>query len=477
MKPQNAADPRVEYRAIKDLKRYHRNSRTHSADQVEKIAASMLEFGWTVPILIRGETDEIAAGHGRLDAAELLVDRGHDAFRVAPVIVRYGWTDEQFRAYVIADNKIAEEAGWDKEILRLELGDLSAAGFDVTSTGFTLEAIDALLSAGTQGHTDPDAAPPVPDEPVSKPGDVWILGGHRIICGDCTDPDVVDAVLDGSRPKLMVTDPPYGVDYDPSWRVKAGVGGGGTATGLVLNDHRADWREAWELFPGDVAYVWHGGLHAGTVADSLKSQGFEIRSQIIWHKTRFALSRGHYHWQHEPAWVAVRPGAEKELADAFERFVESEDFKPEGIEALREKIRAFSLAYEADHEVAAYAVREGANGGWQGDRKQSTVWTIEHIKSDTGHGTQKPIECMKRPIENNSIPGQTIYEPFSGSGTTLIACEMTGRRCRAIELNPAYVDVAVRRWQDFTHETAILESDGRTFEEVAAARLFDGEGQ
>lgn len=266
-----------------------------------------------------------------------------------------------------------------------------------------------------------------PDEPVSRLGDLWLLGKHRLLCGDSTDADAVARVLAGVVPHLMVTDPPYGVDYDPAWRVRARVAdANNTAVGTVLNDDRADWRQAWALFPGDVAYVWHGGLHAGTVADSLLSSGFCLRSQIIWDKGQLVLSRGDYHWQHEPCW---------------------------------------------------YAVRAKAPGRWAGDRKQTTVWNIPKPKrNETGHATQKPVECMRRPIENNSSAGQAVYEPFSGSGTTLIAAEQTGRICLGLELSPAYVDVAVQRWQQFTGEQARLEGDGRTFAEVAAERLGSGTG-
>jgi DNA modification methylase len=217
----------------------------------------------------------------------------------------------------------------------------------------------------------------------------------------------------------MVTDPPYGVEYDPSWRGRAGVGSAGAATGAVRNDDRADWRDAWALFPGDVVYCWHADRHASNVQASLEASGFDIRCQVIWAKDRFALSRGHYHWQHEPCW---------------------------------------------------YAVRNGATAHWAGDRSQSTLWTIR-AREDAGHGhgTQKPVECMRRPIENNSSPGQAVYEPFSGSGTTIIAAEMTGRSCHAIELDPAYVDVALKRWQDFTGNAATLDGDGRTFEEISAS--------
>ncbi len=246
---------------------------------------------------------------------------------------------------------------------------------------------------------------------------------HRIICGSSTEAHVVDAVLAGVKPHLMVTDPPYGVEYDASWRDDAigKTGQTGTAKGKVLNDDRADWRDAWALFPGDVAYVWHAGIHAALVSDSLVATDFAIRSQIIWAKSALVMSRGDYHWQHEPCW---------------------------------------------------YAVRKGRVGHYDGGRKQSTLWQIDKPqKSETGHSTQKPIECMKRPIENNSSIGQAVYEPFSGSGTTIIAAEMTGRVCYAIELNPAYVDVAIERWQAFTGLVATLEADGRTFAEVNAERL------
>jgi DNA modification methylase len=255
--------------------------------------------------------------------------------------------------------------------------------------------------------------------PVSRLGDVWLLGRHRLVCGDSTDPAVVERVLAGVQPHLMVTDPPYGVEYDPAWRNRAGLSTT-SRTGTVANDDRADWREAWALFPGEVAYVWHGALHAATVAESLAACGFDIRAQIIWAKERLVMGRGHYHWQHEPAWYAVR-----------------------------------------------------GTGHWSGDRKQTTLWQIASKGQDaeTTHGTQKPVECMARPIRNNSSPGQAVYEPFCGSGTTLIAAEMEGRACHAIELSPAYVDVAVRRWEGFTGKLASLEENGESFAATAGARL------
>jgi DNA modification methylase len=400
------------YRTVEALIPYAKNARTHSDAQVAEIAASIREFGWTNPVLVDGENGVIA-GHGRLLAARKL------GIGTVPVIELAGLSEAQKRAYIIADNKMALNAGWDNELLGLELGELAALGFDLSLTGFDDLEIAALTSLGTAGLTDPDDIPETPEQPTTLPGDVWLLGKHRLICGDSTKAEEVERVLAGVKPHLLVSDPPYGVSYDPSWRERFGDCND-LARGKVLNDDRADWREAWALFPGDVAYVWHGALHAATVAASLEASGFAVRSQIIWDKTRLVIGRGDYHWQHEPAW---------------------------------------------------YCVRKGRKGHWAGDRKQTTVWAIPHRKSASGHGTEKPVECMKRPIENNSSSGQAVYEPFSGSGTTIIAAEMTGRSCHAVELNPAYVDVAVRRWQEFTGQTAVLEGDERTFEEIAAARV------
>lgn len=374
--------------SVDSLIPYARNSRTHSDAQVAAVAASIREFGFTNPVLVRGD-GTIVAGHGRVLAARKL------GMAEVPCIDVSHMSEAQMRAYVIADNKLAEQAGWDDDLLKIEIAALSVTGFDLGLIGFSQDEIDAMLAAaGTPGNTDPDVAPEPPVHPVSRLGDVWVLGRHRIICGDSTIATDVERLLGGVKPHLMVTDPPYGVEYDPTRTSNNPL-----KAGKVLNDDIADWRAAWALFPGDVAYVWHASMFTHVVLDSLESCGFERRAMIIWVKNAFTLGRGHYHWQHEPAW---------------------------------------------------YLVRKGATGHWAGDRKQTSVWNIK-AREDGGHGhsTQKPVECMRRPIENNSSPGQAIYEPFSGSGTTIIAAEQTGRCCYAIELNPAYVDVAVRRWQDF----------------------------
>jgi DNA modification methylase len=414
-------------RPIKALVPYARNARTHSDAQIAQIAASIAEFGFTNPVL--ADEHGIVAGHGRVLAARQLMDAGQPIKQIdgtalpkgkLPVIDCTGWSEGQRRAYIIADNRLAENAGWDRELLAIELADLEALGFDLGLTGFGEEELADLLASRTEGLTDPDAVPPVPEIPVAQPGDVWIAGRHRLACGDCRDPETVARLLGAVRPLLMVTDPPYGVDYDASWRAGAGLNREGAATGRVLNDELADWRAAWSLFPGDVAYVWHAGLHAPETYEGLASAGFEPRAQIIWAKSQLVIGRGNYHHQHEPL---------------------------------------------------LYAVRKGKAARWAGGRKQTTLWEIDKPnKSETGHSTQKPVECMRRPIENNSSPGQAVYDPFVGSGTTIIAAEMTGRACYAIELNPAYVDVCLARWEAFTGEDATLEGDGRFFKMVAVER-------
>ena len=404
----------VEQWPIDRLIEYARNPRKNDA-QVDRMCGAIKEFGFRIPIVAKSD-GMVVDGHLRLKAARKL------GLTTVPVALADELTDAQIKAFRLLANRSANWASWDEDMLRIELGDLHAEGFDLNLTGFDPGEVAAFLIEHTGGLTDPDAVPEPPANPVSRPGDVWHMGRHRLVCGDSTDPKTVRLALGGVRPHLMVTDPPYGVEYDPAWRNRAGISGT-RRTGAVENDHRADWREARALFPGEVAYVWHGALHAPTVAESLTACGFTIRAQIIWAKERLVMGRGHYHWQHEPCWYAVR-----------------------------------------------------GTGHWSGDRKQTTLWQIASRNQDTEttHGTQKPVECMKRPIENNSSVGQAVYEPFSGSGSGLIAAEMTGRVCHAVELSPRYVDTAVLRWQAFSGEAAVLESDGASFDAVSASRLTEG---
>jgi len=257
---------RIERWPIGRLVPYARNARTHSDAQVGQIAASIREWGWTNPVLV-DEEGTIIAGHGRVLAARKL--------RIAqvPVMVAAGWTEAQKRAYTIADNKLTLNGGWDEELLGLEIGELEVLGFDLDLIGFSDDERAALVARATDGLTDPDVVPDLPSNPVTRPCDVWVMGGHRLICGDSTSKDDVDALLAGVSPHLMVTDPPYGVSYDPAWRKRAGVNLNPLKLGKVINDDQADWREAWALFPGSVAYIWHASLHTSEVKQSLEAQG------------------------------------------------------------------------------------------------------------------------------------------------------------------------------------------------------------
>lgn len=317
------------------------------------------------------------------------------------------------KAAIISLNKAAGE--WDMPMLKDLLQEIDDGDLDLEITGFSQDEVADLMS---QFHVESevDADPQIDNGEELKekwkvePGQVWILGNHKILCGDSTSRIDVMRLLGTIKPNLMVTDPPYGVEYDADWRNQRtrlnGKTIGARAIGKVMNDDRADWTEAWELFSGNVAYVWHAVLRAREVQESLEKAKFKIRSQIIWAKNNFAIGRGDYHWKHEPCW---------------------------------------------------YAVRDGKTGNWTGDRSQTTVWEIDKPqKSETGHSTQKPVECMAIPIRNNSHVGDYVYEPFSGSGTTIIACEQLGRKCLAIELSPEYVAIAIQRWADATGGTPSL---------------------
>jgi DNA modification methylase len=405
------------------------NPHTHTPEQVAQIAASIQEFGFVNPILV-GADGKIIAGEGRFRAAQTL------GMRKVPVIKLDHLSQIQRRALAIADNQLALNAGWDEQILRDQLAALKNEKFDLHILGFDdLELARQLADYGRDGLTDEDEVPATPIAPVTRPGDLWLLGSrkgrsHRLLCGDATaSQDAVRLLTGKLTPSLMVTDPPYGVDLEPEWREHAGLNQRTRQGGKVVNDKRVDWSEAWALFPGDVAYLWHAGIHAAEVALGLESCGFEIRSQIIWVKQHFAISRGAYHWRHEPCW---------------------------------------------------YAVRRGQTGHWLGDRKQTTVWEVANLNpfggereeenEVTGHGTQKPVKLMRRPILNHTRSGEACYDPFLGSGSTLIAAESSGRSCYGIEIDPRYVDVAILRWQRFTGKQATLDGDRRTFEEIVRSR-------
>jgi hypothetical protein len=346
-------DLQLEMMPVASLAPYAANARQHPPEQVAQLAASISEFGFNVPVLV-DDAGVLIAGHGRVLAAKAL------GLEEVPAIRLGHLTEAQARAFRLADNQLALNSTWDETLLAAELRALRTDDFDLGLIGFDNATLDRLLGeavpdASGAGNGDPDAAAPDPLEaPATRPGDLWLLGLHRLLCGDATNAADVAQLLANTTPHLMVTDPPYGVNYNPEWRNEAGVSAT-MRTGRVANDDRADWREAWTLFPGDVAYVWHAGVHARTVIESLEAVGFLVRSQIIWAKPRFVLGRGDYHWQHEPC---------------------------------------------------LYAVRKGATGHWQGARDQATLWTISTANDEdvaTVHGTQKPVECMRRPMLNNGV--------------------------------------------------------------------------
>lgn len=400
--------------AVSDVKFTPGNARTHSDEQITQIMNSIKEFGFTNPVLI-DETNTLLAGNGRALAATNL------KLATIPAVQITGLSSAQKRALILADNKLALNAGWDQALLALELGDLKAAGFNLDLTGFSNLELGKIFKLEAPAAGEDDIPEPPPARSVL--GDIWQCGPHRVICGDSTSATVVEALLAGAKPHLLISDPPYGVEYDPMWR--QGHDKGVTKnrrTGIVENDDRSDWREAWALFPGNIVYVWHGALHSASVENSLTSLNFKMRSQIIWVKQQFVFSRGDYHWQHEPCWYAVKD-----------------------------------------------------SGKWCGDRKQTTVWEISNLNKigagaikeedgHTNHSTQKPVECMRRPMINNSEPGDAVYDPFLGSGTTMIAAETSGRVCYGIELNPTYVDIIVSRWQTMTGKKAVHAITGEPFD-------------
>jgi len=410
---------KIELWGIDKPKPYEQNPRKCPESAIAKVAQSIQEYGFRQPIIV-DKDGVIIAGHTRLLASERL------GLKKVPVHVA-DLTPEQARAYRLADNRVAQETDWDHDLLKMELGDLKELDFDLELTGFDMPELNRLLT-DEEEIARAEETPETPVNPVTVTGDVWLLGNHRIICGDATSATDVERVLNGVKPHLMITDPPYGVEYSANWRREARDRNGnpissqslGRAVGAVENDGRDDWREAWALFPGDVAYVWHAGNKAHEVAESIEACDFDIRAQLIWRKHRFVISRGNYHGGHEPCW---------------------------------------------------YAVKKNRKAHWTGDRKQSTVWDIEHQASETGHSTQKPIEAMRRPILNNSKPGDAIYDPFLGSGTTLIAAEMEGRHCYGLELHSPYVDVIIKRWQDYTGQQATHAETGQTFEQLCEERF------
>ncbi len=390
------------------------NARKHAPKNLEAIKGSLTKFGQQKLIVV-GQNNVVIAGNGTLRAARAL---GWDTIDIN----RSELEGTEAMAFALADNRSGELAEWDAAILGETLQGLLDVDFDVGSIGFDLDDLAAMLPSEepSEGLTDPDELPEAVETRV-KPGDIWMLGKHRLICGDATNAQHVERLMAGQTAILMVTDPPYGVEYDATWREEA-LGDkcmAPTRTGKVANDDRSDWYDVWAICNAQIAYIWHASAFSDVVMDSLRRAEFEVRQQIIWHKSVIAMSRSAYHWKHEPCW---------------------------------------------------YAVRKGKDANWQGDRKQTTVWDAAsptHIMSGskevkTPHPTQKPSCLYEIPIENHTRPSDCLYEPFSGSGTAFIACEKTGRRCFGLEIDPHYCDVIITRWEAFTGLTATLETECQT---------------
>ena len=391
-----------------------KNPNNHSKEQIERLAKIIDYQGQRSPIVVSNRTGFITKGHGRLEAMKYL--------KWEKVAVDYQDYDDEAQEYadIVADNAIAEWSALDLSSINL------GPDFDVDLLGlkdFVIEPAEKF-----EALTDEDEVPEVV-YPITRKGDVWILGNHRLMCGDSTMIDDVEKLIAGNNPNLMVTDPPYGVKLDQSWRDKAmgdkSVGKGNS--NIVENDDRADWYDAWVLFPGNIVYVWHASSFTDVVMDSLRRADFEVKQQIIWNKNILVMGRNYYHWKHEPCW---------------------------------------------------YAIRKGKDHNWLGDRKQTTVWDgaiPNHIMSGskddkTEHPTQKPLFVYEIPINNQTSPGDYLYEPFGGSGSCVIACEKNNRRSLTMELSEKYCDVIINRWQNYTGKKAVLEATNQTYEELKTER-------
>jgi DNA modification methylase len=411
MKSKSSPDP---IQSLSDLQLDPKNANKGTARGKRMLANSLKTFGAGRSILVDRHGVVIAGNKTFEEAKALGLDvRVVDADGKALVVIRRTnldlATDPEARQLALADNRVGEvNLEWDPTLLET----FGADGIDLT-TLWTPQELERLLGHGLEtGLTPDDAVVPIADTAIAR-GDLFQLGDHRLLCGDATDADDVARVLGTDTLTIMITDPPYGVAYDPMWRVRAG-GRGRHAAGAVTNDDRVDWSAAFRLFSGPVAYVWHAGLHAGEVGTALTTCGFELRAQIIWAKTNFVLGRGDFHWQHEPCW---------------------------------------------------YAVRAGESSGWCGDRTQSTLWSLPNLNpfsgghnlddATTGHSTQKPVALYERALICNSAPSDVLFDPFIGSGTAIIAAQKTGRRCLGLELEPRYVQMAIARWEAYTGQTAV----------------------
>lgn len=381
-----------------------RNPNKHPDNQIKLLAKIMAHQGWRSPIVVSNRSGFITKGHGRLMAAKL------NGWTQAPVDKQdYANEADEF-ADMVADNKIAELSETDMTMVNEDA--LTFPDLDMDLLG--IPDFEPIEINQLEPQCDEDELPEHV-EPKTKLGDIYKLGNHRLMCGDSTMIDQVEKLMDGNTCVLMVTDPPYGVKLDQSWRDEAlgdkALGKGNKA--LVKNDDRADWYDVWAIAPTNIAYIWHASSFTDVVMDSMRRAGFDVRQQIIWNKSVMVMGRSAYHFKHEPCW---------------------------------------------------YGVKKGCDANWQGDRKQTTVWDAappNHImggsKEDkTGHPTQKPVIVYDIPIMNHTKQGDGLYEPFGGSGTAIIACEKSNRKAFVMELSPNFCDIIVARWEKYTGKKAEL---------------------
>lgn len=401
----------IEIKSIKtnDLIPYAKNARTHTDEQVAQIAASIKEFGFNNPILIKDDFSVIA-GHGRLAAAIKL------GLQEVPTICLSHLTPTQVKAFIIADNKIAMNAGWDEEMLALEIEELKNEGFNIEITGFDLNEINQILHENTvDGYTDEDDSPEVEEETYSKEGDIWILGNHRVMCGDSCNSEKIKILLQNEKADLLITDPPYNVSYVGGTKDKMTI----KNDSMSNSDFRAFLRSAFSaanenMKDGACYYIWFAGIEAYNFIGAGLDIGWLSKHIIfhIWKKSSLVLGRSDYQYIHEPCIYYWKPGAKHT---------------------------------------------------WTSDRSQTTVYECKKPKRNDVHPTMKPVELFTYQIANSSLNKEIVLDSFGGSGTTIIACEQIGRRARVMELDPKYVDVIVKRWQNFTGKVATLERDGSAF--------------
>lgn len=427
----------IEYRSPADLKPYERNSRTHSRAQVEALARSISEYGFTNPILL-DEAGTIIAGHGRLQAAQAL------GLAQVPTITLTGLSEAQQRALVLADNRIALDAGWDVDLLRFELAELRTEGFDLSLTGFSLEELDSLL-APPEDVRDPDEAPPLPAEAQSKPGDVYILGPHRLIVGDSTDISVYQRLMDGALADICWTDPPYNVEYV-----------GKTADALTIKNDSMDDKAFYDFLlsfytatwswmkPGAAVYVAHADTEGLNFRGALKAAGFKLSGCIIWRKNVMVLGRSDYQWQHEPILYGWKPGSAHRWYGGRKQttIMDLGDGSP------------FEQLPDGRYQITVGDRVMIVDGAATVDEVVPSIVHAEKPKRSELHPTMKPVELIERMLRHNARPGDIVLDPFGGSGSTLIAADRLGMCARLIELDPKYADVIVGRWEAWSGRKA-----------------------